>query len=124
MLCSEENASKCLIQTTNLIRLTDLVFSFGCRLVQWSELPEVGHIDRGPVLDEKLCHLIVSIRAGVVQGHQSALVLGVHVGRLGEEELDDANSVVAGGKVERGGVAPVEVAAVDDVGVVGDDLLH
>ena len=101
----------------------DLVLSLcGC-LVQRSELPEVGHIDRGTVLDEELCHLIVAVGAGIVEGHQAALVLGVHVGRLREEELDDADPVVAGSKVERGGVSPVEVAAVDDVGVVGDDLL-
>ena len=64
------------------------------------------------------------IRAGVVKGHQSALILGVHVCGLGEQKLDDADPVVAGSKVQRGGVAAVEVPAVDDVGVVGDDLLH
>ena len=75
------------------------------------------------MLDEELCHLVMAVGAGIVEGYQAALVLGVHVGRLGEEELDHTDPVVAGGKVERGGVSSVEVAAVDDVGVVGDDLL-
>ena len=101
----------------------NLVLSLRSRLMKRSELPEVGYVDRGSVLDQELCHLVVAVGAGIVEGHQATLVLGVHVGRLREEELDDANPVVAGGKVEWGGVSAVEVAAVDDVGVVGDDLL-
>ena len=64
------------------------------------------------------------VRAGVVKWHQATLILGVHVGGLGEQKLDDPDPVVAGGKMQRGRVAPVEVPAVDDVRVVGDDLLH
>ncbi len=40
-----------------------------------SELPEVHGIDVRPVVDEQLRHLEVSVGAGVMQGHQAALVL-------------------------------------------------
>jgi hypothetical protein len=43
--------------------------------VERSELPEVHGIDVGAVVDEQLRHLKVSVGAGVVQGHQPALVL-------------------------------------------------
>jgi hypothetical protein len=43
--------------------------------VERSELPEVHGIDVGAVVDEQLRHLEVSVGAGVVQGHQPALVL-------------------------------------------------
>ncbi len=46
-------------------------------LVKRSELPEVHGIDVGAVVDEQLRHLKVSVGAGVVQGHQAALVLKV-----------------------------------------------
>ena len=48
----------------------------------------------------------------------------MYVGPVVEQELDDADPVVAGGKVERRGVAAVEVPAVDDVCVEVDDLLY
>ncbi len=44
-------------------------------LVERRELPEVHGIDVGAVVDEQLRHLEVSVGAGVVQGHQAALVL-------------------------------------------------
>ncbi len=44
-------------------------------LVERSELPEVHGIDVCAVVDEQLRHLEVSVGAGVVQGHQAALVL-------------------------------------------------
>ena len=60
------------------------------------------------------CHdLKVAIAAGIVQGHQAALVLGVDVGAVGEQELDDPGSVVAGGEMQRCRLPPVAGVAVD-----------
>lgn len=40
--------------------------------MQRRELPQVGHVDRGSVSDQQLGHLVVSVGAGVVEGHQAA----------------------------------------------------
>ena len=55
----------------------------------------------------------MAIAAGIVQGHQAALVLGVDVGAVGEQELDDPGSVVAGGEMQRCRLPPVAGVAVD-----------
>ncbi len=51
-------------------QLADLILSLCCRLVQWSKLPQVHDIDVGTVLDQQVCHLVVAIGTGVVQGNQ------------------------------------------------------
>lgn len=53
-------------------QLADLIFAFGCSLVKWRELPQVGHIDRSSVSDQQLGHLIVTVGACVVEGNQTA----------------------------------------------------
>ena len=53
----------------------------GC-LVERSKLPQIGDIDRGSVFDEEFGDLIVAIRASVVEGDQSTLVLGMDIGAL------------------------------------------
>ena len=50
-------------------------------LVKGCELPEVHGVDMGPVVDEQLRHLKVAVGAGVVQGHQTTLVLRLHKGK-------------------------------------------
>lgn len=104
------------------------------------ELPQVGHVDRGAVSDQQLCHLVVTVRAGVVKGNQAAVktkrddiviftslptmclfchrycdapfVLGVHVGPVVQQVLHHRHSVVAGSKVKGGGVSSLQVSAV------------
>ena len=51
-------------------------------LVKGCELPEVHGVDMGPVVDEQLRHLKVAVGAGVVQGHQTTLVLRLHKGNI------------------------------------------
>lgn len=52
-------------------QLADLIFALGGGLVQRRELPQVGHVDRGPVSDQQLGHLVVAVRTGVVEGNQA-----------------------------------------------------
>ncbi len=58
-------------------------------------------------------HLDMPIRAGVVEWHQTALILGVHVSAALQQQLHDLGAVVAGGQVERRRLAPVGGVAVD-----------
>lgn len=52
-------------------QFADLIFSFGCSLVERSELPQVGHVDRSSVSDQQLSHFIVTVGACVVKGNQA-----------------------------------------------------
>ena len=79
--------------------LDDLVLALGGGLVQRGELPQVGDVDRGAVLHQKLRHLVVPVGTGVVERDQPALVLGMDICRPGEQELHDPDPVVAGRKV-------------------------
>ena len=56
--------------------------------------------------------LKVSITAGIVQWHQAALVLGVDISTVGEQQLDNPRPVVAGGEVQRRRLPPVAGVAV------------
>lgn len=53
-------------------KLADLIFSLGGGLVERRELPQVGHVDRGPVSDQQLGHLVVTVGARVVEGNQTS----------------------------------------------------
>lgn len=57
-------------------QLADLVFALGCSLVERSELPQVCHVHRRPVSHQQLSHLVVTVGAGVVQGHQTSAQRG------------------------------------------------
>ena len=59
------------------------------------------------------CDLKVSITAGIVQWHQAALVLGVDISTVGEQQLDYPRPVVAGSEVQRRRLPPVAGVAVD-----------
>ena len=37
------------------------------------ELPQVGHVDGGSVSDQQLCHLVVTVRTGVMEGNQTTV---------------------------------------------------
>lgn len=50
----------------------DVVFALRRSFVQWRELPEVGHVDDGPVLHQQLGYLQVAVGAGVVQWNQTS----------------------------------------------------
>ena len=41
--------------------------------MQWSELPQVHSVDVGIVADQQLCHFVVAVGAGVVQGNQTSV---------------------------------------------------
>ena len=58
------------------------------------------------------CDLKVSITAGIVQWHQAALVLGVDISTVGEQQLDYPRPVVAGSEVQRRRLPPVAGVAV------------
>lgn len=49
----------------------DLVLPLGGSLVQRGELPQVGHVDVGAVLHQKLRDLVVAVRARIVKRHQA-----------------------------------------------------
>jgi hypothetical protein len=67
---------------------------------------------------------VVDLRASIVKRNKASLVFGMNIGAFGEEKLDDADAIVAGGEVERGAVTALEVAAVDDVRIAEHDFLH
>ena len=56
-----------------------------------------------------------NLRAGIVKRHEPSFVFGMNVGPFGEEKLNDADAIVAGGTVERCAMAAFEISAVDDV---------
>lgn len=53
-------------------QLADLIFALGSGFMERRELPQVGHVDRGPVSDQQLGHLVVTVRTGVMEGNQAA----------------------------------------------------
>ena len=60
---------------------------------------------------------------GEVEQRHPPLVLGVHVSPVVQEELHHSHAVVAGRKVQRRGVAAVQISTVDRVGMGGYELL-
>ena len=56
--------------------------------------------------------------------HHSPFILGVHVCAVLEQKLNDSLAVVAGSKVERCGVSPVQIATVDGLRVGADQRLR
>ncbi len=53
-------------------QFADLVFALSGRLMQWRELPQVGHV-HSTMKDEELSNLIMPIRTGIVQGNQTTV---------------------------------------------------
>ena len=72
----------------------------------------------------KVIQCAVDLRASIVKRNKASLVFGMNIGAFGEEKLDDADAIVAGGEVKRGAVTTLEVAAVDDVRIAEHDLLN
>lgn len=92
---------KCSIKVSNTYKVTyqesrELCATFLGRLVQRREAPLVGSVDNGVELNEQRCDVQVAVRAGVVQGDESALVLRVHVRPSLQQQLCDLYIVVAG----------------------------
>lgn len=52
-------------------QFADLVFALGRGFVQRGELPQVGNVDGSAVPHQQLRYLVMSIRAGVMQRHQT-----------------------------------------------------
>ena len=55
--------------------------------MQRCELPQIHGVDIRSVMNQELSHLEMAVAAGVVKGHQAALVLGVHVRPVLQQEL-------------------------------------
>ncbi len=54
-------------------QFADFVFALCSSFVQRRELPQVSHVDRGSVSDQQLGHLVVTIRAGVMERNQTSV---------------------------------------------------
>lgn len=61
--------------------------------MQWRVAPFVDRVHGRPVLDEKVGHIHVTVRAGVVQWNQPTLVLGVYIRPRLKEEFDHLQSI-------------------------------
>ena len=81
--------------------------------MQGGELPKVHGVDIGAMPDEQLSHFKVSVGAGVVEGYEPALVLGMDVRPVLQDQLDNPGTVVAGSQMERGRLPPIGGVAVD-----------
>ena len=75
--------------------------------MQRGELPQIHGVDIGSVMNQELGHLEMSVAAGVVEGHQAALVLGVHVRPVLQQELHNPRPVVARRQVKGSRLSPV-----------------
>lgn len=55
-------------------QFADLVFALGSGFMERRELPQVGNVDWGTMSDQQLGHLVVTIRTGVMEGDQTAVM--------------------------------------------------
>lgn len=59
---------------------TDINFALNGRLMEWGVVPVVSSICVGPTSEEELHHLGMPKRAGIVEGDQTPIVLGMYTG--------------------------------------------
>lgn len=81
--------------------------------MQRRECPQIVRIHIRSVLDQQLSHLKVSVRTGIVQRNQSTLVLGMDIGTLLQQDLNDTNAIVTGCQVKGRRASTIARMAID-----------